>query len=292
MEEDLQKQIEDFFNDRMPEAERQQFTERINREPRLQSELEMLRLEREMAGVVLQDRLGAKAAAWEQEYQHSRQLPVSSAGKLRKWWPLGFVLLIPMGYFLYRLISPNPIPPISSEPVEQTEEEKANEKKSGEPVKDTANTPTNPPSNPLAAIQTELSTAAGQSRYLTQTVARHKGILQSAGHTDWEQELLAGKYQQAWQLLQPIVSNPENTPEYLPLPFYFAALLQLYWDRSLQGINAADELQQIDYEALRSQAPDLQESELIRHRIVALYAVGRNEKARQMIETHKALLLK
>ncbi|MBX2927113.1 MAG: hypothetical protein KF852_04700 [Saprospiraceae bacterium] len=289
MEEDLQKQIEDFLNDRMPDAERQQFAERINREPRLQAELEMLHLEREMAGIVFRDRLGAKAAAWEQEYQHSRQIPVPSAGRLRKWWLLGFVLLIPIGFFLYSYFSSDPIPPISSEPVEQ----KTNEEESGGTVKeDTISTPTTSPANPLAAIQTELSTAAGQSRYLTQTVARHKGILQSAGHTDWEQELLAGKYQQAWQLLQPIVSDPENTPEYLPLPFYFAALLQLYWDRSLEGINAADELQQIDYEALRSQAPDLQEAELIRHRIVALYAVGRNEEARQMIETHKALLLK
>jgi len=142
-------------------------------------------------------------------------------------------------------------------------------------------------------LKRQYQKAGGDKKHLAAAIEEQRTYLLtlSEGDEDWNTAIVSGNYKTAWSLLEPIVTDPQNSPKFKPSPFYYAALLKLYWDTKID-IDAEGILQQITLEQLQSDLPGFKEATLLRHRIVALYAAGKTDEANSLLEKHKKLLIK
>ncbi|PHN02233.1 hypothetical protein [Flavilitoribacter nigricans] len=65
--ESIYYQLEDYLDDKLPAAEKEALRQRINTEDEVAEQLALLRLERELAAVMIDDELDAKMEAWASE---------------------------------------------------------------------------------------------------------------------------------------------------------------------------------------------------------------------------------
>lgn len=298
-EEQLHRQLNAYLSGALPDGERQLLESRLAIEPWLRAEMEMLRLEREMAAQTLAEHINDQMDAWETASETQTQNKPKRRNIIL--WTLFVSIIVAIAAFFKILIDrPNTSathdnPGLSNDST-TVFEQPVKEKDTIQAVKDTVMKIS--PSEPRFAAEIEplakkYKKAAGQKTYLAEAAHIHQGVLRTlSGNTDWQDAFLAGQYDTAWALLKPVVTDPDNTPQFKPLQYYFAALLQLYWDQSINEINASQILEHTDFSSLKGRLPNLDEKTFIEHRITALYAAGMTNEAEELIQNNLLLLSK
>jgi hypothetical protein len=111
---DIYGLLEDYLDGKLSEADRQKVETRIASEEEVAAQLEMLRLERELGSLLLEDKLQAKMDSWAAEKTAHRQATGNGQGEPgeaekqrdRRWWiPMLLVLFIGLAYWY---LSPEP----------------------------------------------------------------------------------------------------------------------------------------------------------------------------------------
>jgi anti-sigma factor RsiW len=290
MNEAIQLKLRAYLANELDAPARQALEQELAENPELRQELQSMQLERELAFLELERRMLEKVPEWKANYTPQPETP---SPNYRWMYYVGAAILI-TAVALWRF-RPSPIQ-LPEEPTHPADTSQTT-------IRDTAAVPpidtaavVNPPT-----LKTRPTPAPGNSRLqafqqsvrqpevLASAAATHRGELRNLSGNDWQEALIAGRYEQAWAALEPIVTDPDNAPEYKPLHYYFAALLLLYTEHDSEGLSPSGILEDLDFETLKRYLPELTLTNFTRHRITALFAAKKPDEAKALYQQHRAL---
>lgn len=247
MSENIRDKIKAYLNGKMTGEERSDFETAIQADEHLEAEVEMMRLEKAMLAVKREDRLRQNMKDWDTAYQARK---TQRFRIIRMLVFGGLIVSIPMVVYRIFFYEPDVIPAPSTIPAVP----------SGDTVATT-------PQIDTGKTQQASTDRALRLAWLGHAVSGQAANLNTLSSSDsWQSALIEKKYQKAWNLLKPEVSNTSGYDP--PEAFYFAALLKLYWNPAIE-IHADKILTEITYESLATSLPELSQTELELHRAIA-----------------------
>ncbi len=279
----LRDKIRTYLSGQMPEKERDAFEAEIQADDYLETEVEWMRLEKTMVNGLREDRMRENMQQWEKDYREKTRRRSRWRDLLKKYWfliPLGIVV----GMVIWSKFPPlpnnvNPHEPSLIPPQQQLQqaspppqlpevaETKTNTKIFRTPratsVQDTTHVP-------ITTVPVRLTGSYAVVR-LNREVSYHiESLSDLSASNDWPKSLVEGKYDSACTKLRRVLDTKNINLSSQPDAWYFAALLKLYWNCDID-IKASTLLNGLSYKKLAAALPDLNEPDLIQHRVIAQY---------------------